>query len=232
VIPIQRSGLDARTRKRLELKSEELKAKGVSGPEARQAWRSARAIRQGLAPALSTMAPGLSRCMYCGDGQGTDIDHFRPIASDPLGTFRWTNHLLACSHCNSNQKRDQYPCDSGGACLLIDPCVDDPHDHIELTFATGVYSPLTDKGRSTIEVFGLWRPILEVGRAKAFVRCKAMLSYWLDSTDPAEADEVYTSLRLQPFADVLYAMMRAKDSPGAPVAFGNKAVAALRTIPW
>ncbi|QMU74236.1 hypothetical protein GXP74_34325 [Streptacidiphilus sp. P02-A3a] len=92
------------------------------------------------------MAPGLSRCMYCGDSEGTDIDHFRPIASDPLGTFRWTNHLLACSHCNSNMKRDRYPRDSSGACLLVDPCVDDPHEHLELTFATGGYTPLTAKG--------------------------------------------------------------------------------------
>lgn len=61
-------------------------------------------IRKALAQAhhrldsvLRQMAPGLERCMYCGDNQGTDIDHFEPLARNPLRTFDWLNHLLACS---------------------------------------------------------------------------------------------------------------------------------------
>ncbi|MBC3843964.1 HNH endonuclease [Streptacidiphilus sp. 4-A2] len=235
MIPIERVELDGVMKRRLEAKSALLRARRAGTAEARQSWRSARTIRRGLAEKLTGMAPGLSRCMYCGDGEGTDIDHFRPIASDPFGTFLWTNHLLACSHCNSNMKRDKYPCDASGSCLLVDPCRDDPHEHMELNFATGIYFPLTAKGASTIEVFGLGRPVLVVGRAKAFVRCKAMLSHWLVLTgagDDSGAEEVYESLRLQPFADVLYAMVRRRDAPGAPVAFGREAVAALRAIRW
>ena len=148
MIPIGRAELDQRLKKRLDSKSKELTSKGAGVSEARRTWKSARTIRKGLGATLAGMAPGLSRCMYCCDGEGTDIDHFRPIASDPFGTFRWENHLLACSHCNSNEKRDKYPCDPSGSCLLVDPCVDDPHEHMELNFATGIYSPSPRRARS------------------------------------------------------------------------------------
>ena len=60
------------------------------------------------------MAPGVQRCMYCLDSLGTDIDHFEPKSRRPLRTFCWHNHLLACSRCNSNYKREEYPCDGFG----------------------------------------------------------------------------------------------------------------------
>lgn len=45
---------------------------------ARKLWRrkSTRAqVHHRLDSVLRQMAPGLERCMYCGDNQGTDIDH-------------------------------------------------------------------------------------------------------------------------------------------------------------
>lgn len=54
------------------------------------------------------------RCMYCGDNQGTDVDHFEPLSLAPLRTFDWPNHLLACSLCNSHYKRHLFPCDEDG----------------------------------------------------------------------------------------------------------------------
>ncbi|MGF1342796.1 HNH endonuclease [Streptomyces flavovirens] len=179
------------------------------------------------------MAAGFSRCMYCGDSQGTDIDHFKPIAEDPFSAFVWINHLLACSHCNSNEKRDKYPCDSSGECLLLNPSVEDPWDHLVLTLITGKYTGVTPKGRATIEVFGLGRPDLERGRAKAYVRCKSMLRDWVVQEregNDEDAREIMESLAVQPFADVLYAMVRRADDPGARDVFGSETIRALRQI--
>ncbi|MEV0187574.1 HNH endonuclease [Kitasatospora purpeofusca] len=200
---------------------------------ARERWRRARTVRRDLKSLLESMVSGLSRCMYCGDSQGTDIDHFKPIAHDPAYTFAWVNHFLACSHCNSNQKRDQYPCDGSGACLLVDPSAEDPNSHLSLTLATGAYTARTPKGEATIEVFGLQRPVLQQGRARAFVRCRSMLRDWLlqsEAGNPAEAHEVLDSLRVHPFADVLHAMLHRADSPGAPVVFGPEVTTALQRV--
>ncbi|MFI5865360.1 HNH endonuclease [Streptomyces sp. NPDC051546] len=199
----------------------------------RAAWKSARAIRRDLKAVLLPMAAGISRCMYCGDSQGTDIDHFKPIAVDQHSAFVWVNHLLACSHCNSNEKRDQYPCDPAGDCLLVNPTAEDPWDHLTLTLATGQYTGITAKGEETIRVFGLGRPTLERGRAKAYVRCKSMLRDWsvqLEKGKEGDAREVLESLMVQPFADVLYAMVRRLNDPGAAAIFGDDVVHALREI--
>ncbi|MFE0676101.1 HNH endonuclease [Streptomyces sp. NPDC058867] len=171
--------------------------------------------------------------MYCGDSEGTAIDHFVPIAHDARRVFVWENHFLACAHCNSNEKRDQYPLDSSGQCLLVDPSKEDPYDHVSLTLSTGRYSGRTPKGVETIRVFGLSRPVLEIGRSRAFVRCKSMLRDWVrleEEGRSAEAQEVASSLRLHPFGDVLYAMVRRVDSPGAAVVFGGEVVDALHCI--
>ena len=68
--------------------------------------------------ALERMAHGRARCMYCEESLGTDIDHFWPKATYPARTFSWPNYLLACSHCNSNLKRNEFPLDGAGQPLL------------------------------------------------------------------------------------------------------------------
>ncbi len=104
---------------------------------------------------LAAMATGRARCMYCEDSAGTDIEHFRPKATFPDRAFDWSNYLWACSYCNSNLKRDQFPCDAHGDPLLIDPTVDDPQHHLALTPTTGAFSERTPKGKESITVFGL-----------------------------------------------------------------------------
>ncbi|WP_184754233.1 HNH endonuclease [Streptosporangium album] len=139
-------------------------------PAARAAWKSAGAVRVRLAGHLNAMATGIRRCMYCGDGLGTDIDHFEPLAEAPLRAFDWPNHLLACSHCNSHQKRELFPRDEDGRPMLVDPSAEDPYGHLELVLSTGTYEALTVRGDATIKVFGLNRSDLERGRAAAFIR--------------------------------------------------------------
>jgi len=176
------------------------------------------------------MAPGIYRCMYCGDNLGTDIDHFEPISRAPLRTFDWSNHLLACSYCNSNQKRAEYPCDTAGESLLIDPVSEDPALHLGLILSTGRYEFLTEKGRATIEVFGLNRVDLVRGRASAFHIRRAVLNQarsYITQERLEEASACLQALTEQPHASVLFAMLSVLDLPGADIVLGRDVVAAL-----
>lgn len=95
-----------------------------------------------------------SFCMYCYESRGTDVDHFVPIARDPLLTFAWDNHILACGYCNQQAKKENFPVDPAGHPLLLDPSADDSADHMTLA-STGLFIDLTPEGRETIDVLGL-----------------------------------------------------------------------------
>lgn len=172
--------------------------------------------------------------MYCGESRGTDVDHFEPIARNPLRTFDWLNHLLACSTCNSHQKRDRFPVDEDGNPLLIDPTAEDPFDHLLLTLSLGIYIPLTPKGDATINVCGLNERGLPKGRMHARKVVRLALREWdraraYDRSD--EMQEHVQTVQDQPFADVCQSMLRQAFSPGADVVFSDSPdlLALLRT---
>ncbi|MFC4072091.1 hypothetical protein [Actinoplanes subglobosus] len=203
---------------------------------ARTLWRQSHTRATVTAPirtVLAGMAAGAERCMYCGDNQGTDIDHHEPMFRAPLRTFDWYNHLLACSHCNSHHKRDRFPVDGQGRPLLIDPSAEDPFDHLMLSLSVGEYRALTAKGRESIEVFGLNRPILARGRQQAFAVVEMCLRQWPDAVRGKSVyrpDRLVRIIREQPCADVCQAMLRQVELPGAAVIFKDvpEIVAALR----
>ena len=113
---------------------------------------------------LESMATGRTRCMYCEDNQATDIDHFWPKSPYPNKTFEWSNYLLACGHCNSNQKRSQFPL-ANGLPTLVDPTAQDPTLFMTLLPKSGRFAP-TPGGIDTVDVFGLnARQTLRNGRA-------------------------------------------------------------------
>ncbi|MEV5573969.1 HNH endonuclease [Spirillospora sp. NPDC052269] len=177
------------------------------------------------------MAAGLGQCMYCGESRGTSVDHFEPITRAPQRAFDWLNHLLACSHCNSNEKREQYPCDASGCCLLVDPSQQDPRDHLWLRLTTGCYEPRSVTGAETIKVFGLNRELLPRGRLAAFHVRRAVLRDALARCAADEQEEMAVCLRAlaeQPFADVLYAMVDAAERPGAVEVLGRDVVEMLK----
>jgi hypothetical protein len=192
---------------------------------ARELWRSRRATRQSLNEILRDMAPGREYCMYCGDNQGTSVDHYEPLSRNPLRTFDWLNHLLACARCNSHEKRDRFPVDGVGAPLLIDPTVDDPFDHLLLTLSLGEYRPLTKRGEATIDVCGLNRPLLVRGRAAARPIVEACVVQWsiaeVQGDTAAMAYWIHV-VREQPFADVCQSMLRQAMAPGAAVVFADQ----------
>jgi hypothetical protein len=198
---------------------------------ARRMWNSDRTVRPTIRKTLGEMAPGRERCMYCGDNQGSDVDHFEPLARNPLRTFDWLNHLLACSICNSHFKRDRFPTAADGSPLLIDPTVDDPLDHLRLSLSAGAYHPMTDRGAATIEVCGLNRPILTRGRQAArstVERCVRMWDRARTLGDEELAAELVTTVHEQPFADVCQEMLRAARAPGAERVLAPEIVRLLR----
>jgi hypothetical protein len=187
-----------------------------------------------LVEILDVMAHGRRCCNYCSDNLGTDTDHYCPIAEAPLSTFEWTNHLLACSRCNSHSKRGLFPRDGAGNPLIIDPTSEDPWDHLRLTPSTGKYFAITDKGRTTKALL-LDYDILARGRRAA----------WLDASDhvvahfkASEVGDAPTALQHQfrllqrPNLDAFYAMLRWSEHSSANRIFDNpNCLAALRARP-
>lgn len=165
-------------------------------------WKKFRgASKAAVRETLETMASGLSRCMYCEDSMGTDIDHFRPKVKYPSSGFVWSNMYLACSHCNSNQKREEFP-EVNGAPQLIDPAEDSPWLHLAFSPTTGQFEPLTEKGRLSCDVFGLNREICALGRKDAWVAICVLVAGWNQLQtrgDSAQADNILTALRHHPF---------------------------------
>lgn len=230
MIPLQRTPLPAKSERLLARWTDRVAAAGGGPQAARGCWTAADAPKRHIRGALEPMAHGNLRCMYCDDSRATDIDHFQPIAHAAQRAFDWPNHLFACSHCNSNLKRDQYPTDPHGTCLLVDPTVDDPADHLVLLLRSGTYEPVpgSPKGQPTIDVFGLNRSELVKGRLDAFVLARSTIRDWFGLVQDCDPDAARTARALldSPFVDVVHAMTRLKPSV-APHVVGPRTVPAL-----
>ncbi|WP_433270310.1 HNH endonuclease [Actinosynnema sp. CS-041913] len=234
MIRIARTPLPAEVAARLPPLTDEIAAAPDRVKAARAAWKRAavrRSVHAPLRRLLEEMAPGYQRCMYCGDSQGTDIDHYEPLSRNPLRTFDWLNHLLACSTCNSNLKRDRFPLAEDGTPLLVDPTTEDPFAHLLLTLALGTYVALTPKGQATIDVCGLNRPVLTQGREQARRVVVMSLLKWTAGRARGAADEMrdaVLTVQGQPFADVCQSMLRLALSPGAARVLDEPVLAVLR----
>jgi uncharacterized protein (TIGR02646 family) len=187
---------------------------------------------QEIRETLAAMASGLARCMYCEDSQGTDIDHFRPRRQYPEHAFDWTNYLLACSHCNSNEKRDQFPLDEHKQPLLIDPTAEDPSEHLVLTATSGKFQKLTPKGEASICVFGLDRDLLEKGRKKTWDGLVLALipryAKFRRRGDQEAAESLLETICKESFSSVLWHLLRVTRMPGAARLLRADCLSALR----
>jgi uncharacterized protein (TIGR02646 family) len=183
---------------------------------------------------LNLMATGRSRCMYCEDNEGTDIEHFYPRASYTERAFLWNNYLLACSNCNSNYKRNQFPLDLAGQPIMIDPTLDDPAEHLSFTPTTGRLVGLTERGEHSIDICGLNRAILNQGRHDAWVTlCSLIPAYvaYRRCGEIGRADELCETIRRFPFASVLWHLVRMRGLPGAHEVTPEDVLAALDECP-
>jgi uncharacterized protein (TIGR02646 family) len=117
------------------------------------------------------------KCAYCESKithiEYGHIEHYRP-KSGPEGrpklTFVWSNLLLACGICNgAEHKGDRFPTASQGG-PIVNPCNDDPVAHLNfhydaVTKLASVYG-VTPRGKTTVELLGLNRPLLREYRSK------------------------------------------------------------------
>jgi hypothetical protein len=229
VIKIARAHLPEPTTAQLARRTDEVA--GTAVPQqvstAKNLWKS-RSFREHVYPelrrALHDMAPGLLRCMFCGDSEGTTVDHFEPVAHAPLRTFDWLNHLLACSKCNSEFKRDRFPRAEDGSPLLVDPTSDDPADHLHLVLAVGEYRALTDRGGATIDVLDLNRAVLVSGRRRVYwttTKCLTAFHSAMEAGAVQDEEELRQMLWEQPLGDVIAAMLRQAEAPGARDIFAD-----------
>ncbi|MFC8794143.1 HNH endonuclease [Streptomyces cinereoruber] len=239
MIRLRRVALPQETATRLEKYTEEIAEQTTEEARKTKAgdlWSARRGVRPALLDALTEMAPGHARCMYCGDSQGTDIDHFDPKSRTPLRTFDWFNHLLACSYCNSNQKRSLFPTDGDGTPLLVDPTLRDPLDHLRLVLPLGQYKARTPQGQACIDVFGLnSRPVLVKGRVDAYATARHSLELWRIATDKGQHDKAREIVKVswnRPLVDVLVAMFHQSRHSAADALFmGEEEVLVLLRDP-
>ncbi|MFN4001710.1 HNH endonuclease [Microcella sp.] len=173
-----------------------------------------REIRAALERAAGTNL----RCMYCDDNEGTAIDHFDPRIRSPELTFEWNNYLLACSGCNSNAKRSQFPIDENGDSLLVNPMREEPSDHLTLNPANGQIVTHTEKGLETIRVFNLNRERLRAGRTDAWAGLEALVAAYgrqMDAGLTEDGVETLKRIKSHAFAEVLEEMRRYAAAPNA-----------------
>jgi uncharacterized protein (TIGR02646 family) len=203
--------------------------------EAKRLWKrqNNRTFRE-IRNVLKKMATGIERCMYCEDSQGIAIEHFWPKSIYPERAFDWLNYLIACSECNSNVKRDQFPLDETGEPFLVNPVEEDPFDHLSLVTTTGDYQPLSRKGDWSIEVFELNRTILADGRKDAWVSIQSLLTDYARARERADdewADSVQRAARRHPFAGVLAALLQISQSPDVDFLVSAECLQAIRSHP-
>ncbi len=132
---IIRTELDGKTRSFLEKRQERVN----SGELVQKAWETARPTKalKRVFNALTEMAGKRSRCFYCEDSRGAEIEHFWPKSVYAARVFDWLNLLLVCSGCN-RLKGAQFPLDALDKPLLIDPTSDNPWDHLFFEPKTGM----------------------------------------------------------------------------------------------
>lgn len=196
---------DADTR-HLQAKTNGIVVAADQKAEAARLWKNKNRMVFGrVRRQLETMAGGRARCMYCEDSLGTDIDHFQPKKTHPSSAFRWSNYLLACSHCNSNLKRSSFPTNAAGQPLLIDPTIDDPSNHLRLDPVLGELTSRSVEGNTSINVFGLNREHLIQGRSDAWLALEVLIRRYArlrNKGEDAAADLILATVQRTAFGEV------------------------------
>lgn len=238
---LNREPLSASTLALLDARTQQVLAAADPKEEAQRLWKQQdnKAFEE-VRSTLASMATGRQRCMYCEDSAATDIEHFWPKSRYPEWAFTWANYLLACSGCNSNHKREQFPLDVSGGPLLIDPSAEDPRDHLILSVTTGKYQPRkhggqeSPKGQKSIEIFGLDRDILEKGRQDAWNTLPALLLSYDDACSRGNwrfARETQRTLCRFPFASVFVWFIDIAARPDAATFIDERCLAVLDKYP-
>ncbi|MDX0985801.1 AAA family ATPase [Sinorhizobium medicae] len=186
-------------------------------------WQHARRF---VVPELARIFHG--KCAYCESRIGLtgsmEVDFFRPrVASDVGGSgslshyqwlaVEWGNMYPACAACN-RAKRGIFPVEgqranidtpferihSAERALLIDPCRDDPQNHL-MFLSGGIVHGITDVGETTIKILNLNREGLVEARRSVWNTIKSMASAGLYDASLAGPASPYSAAAHAAFAD-------------------------------
>ncbi|MQS43217.1 hypothetical protein [Xanthomonas translucens] len=137
--------LTSKAKKWLEKNSNQLVADYSISVKARWADRRKTMNNNGIVQALSAMCGSRIRCMYCGDSQACDVEHFYPKAelSYRAKVFDWNNFLYICAPCN-RLKNNRFRLLPSGQPVLINPVDEDPWEFFDFVEATGEIVPRAD----------------------------------------------------------------------------------------
>lgn len=232
MISISRLPLDEDTAAALGAIQNNVNSSSDRKATAAKKWKNlGRSRRKVLLSKLRSMASGIERCMYCEDSSGTDIDHFRPKSTYPDWAFQWENYLLACSHCNSNEKRNQFPLLNGGLPALIDPTVIDPSAHLIFSPTTGRYEARDGDiiAEKSIEVFGLNRQVCTQGRQDMWHNLLDNIATY--EAFPDRRAKILERLSRFPFQGVLLYLRKTWESKGRDVLLPPETIATLSKHP-
>jgi uncharacterized protein (TIGR02646 family) len=139
---------------------------------------------------LVAMAGDRKRCMYCGDSEGSDIEHYRPKSRFRTSMYVWNNMLLCCSPCG-NLKGSEFPTQQGIP-LLLNPSIEDPWYHLDFIPQTGIitarYQPdgsTSLKGATTVRILELdGRQHVAKGCKRTYKHLKRVVQETLDAAAP------------------------------------------------
>lgn len=232
MIRISRLHLEPETADALKERQEKIDASSNPMDTAQRVWRNLGGTHRGrILSTLRVMASGLERCMYCEDSGGTDIEHFRPKSAYPEWALRWENYLLACSHCNSNEKRSKFPVLDDGQPALIDPTVIDPSEHLIFSPTTGRYEARDGDviAVHSIEVFGLNRQVCTQGRQDMWQNLLDKISTY--EARPDRRTGILDRLSRSPFQGVRAHLRKIWESPARDLLLPAETVEALTEYP-
>lgn len=232
MISISRLPLDEGTEAALQKRQAKVNSSTDPKASAAEEWKKlGRGRRQELLSKLRSMAPGIERCMYCEDSGGTDIEHFRPKSSYPGWAFQWENYLLACSHCNSNRKRNRFPLLDDGQPALIDPTAVDPSVHLIFSPTTGRYEARDGDviAARSIDVFGLNRQVCTQGRQDMWHNLLDLIAAYEEM--PGRRARILERISRFPFQGVRLYLRRTWESIGRDVLLPPETIDALTKHP-
>lgn len=230
---IKRRELSEQAQTMLAGRTERVAAAEDSKLQAKDSWRSKQSPSwDEIRSTLRDMCSGLERCMYCENSEATDIEHFHPKSNYPERTYNWDNYLLACSSCNSNHKRDEFPVEDGRP-LLIDPTKQDPAEYLEFSPSTGQWQARRGcrEGSESVRVFGLGRHAQ--ARRNAWELFELIIRMYRKerAADNADASRYLRILRQADFSGVFAAMLRLSRHPTGQLHVHAEVIIALREHP-
>lgn len=193
-------------------------------------WKSRREsiTLQVIEVALKAMASGIARCMYCDEGHGHQIEHFRPKARYVNETFLWENLLWVCGECNE-QKCANF--DDG---ILNPTSVDvDPLDHLQLIFDEGrlIARNNSSRGEMTLERIGRLREQDLIKARKTAFDLIGILLYGYPEAGPETRAKIQDIVVNAPLGCVFAAILRAAREQNASAVLAPSLLQVLADYP-